>query len=98
MEHEQTPVQKMLKHEMIQERGMGYAIAQMILSIDAYCMRYKRRFESSVGDDYVLVEGVKEALRGVRALLNGPLGAEDGGTLDKAIMTIARDNDITLEE
>lgn len=54
----------------------------------AYAQAHEERFESQIGDDYVLGPAWARWGFALRELLNGDLGRLDGGTLD----TIIHDN------
>ncbi len=43
------------------------------------------RYESSIGDDYVLGEAWSDMWRGLRAMLNGEIGQLDGGEMDREL-------------
>jgi hypothetical protein len=53
-----------------------------------YADAHAERFGSPLAEDYVLGESWREAVRGLRGLLNGELGRLDGGTLDRAILVM----------
>lgn len=65
--------------------------AQVVRSIDEWCsyaIAHQERFESKIGDDYVLGPAWARWGFALRELLNGDMGAADCGTLD----TILCDN------
>ena len=63
-------------------------VALMITALDQYAANHAERFESKIGEDYVLGPAFLDALRGVRTMLNGEIGGLDGGTCDAAICEI----------
>jgi hypothetical protein len=66
-------------------------VAVMISALDQYAAKHEDRYESKIGEDYVLGPAFLDALRGVRTLLNGEIGGLDGGTCDAAILGIFSD-------
>ena len=71
------------------DSDMGDAIKNMLEHVERYATAYKREFDSDIGDDGVLGDGLREVLHGLNTLLNGPLGRHDGGTLSREIYRIA---------
>lgn len=66
------------------ERGLLH----MIRGLACYAGAHARQYESPIADDGVIGEAWLDALKGVRALLNGELGRLDGGALDHAIVEL----------
>lgn len=80
------------------ETRMGSAILEMLSAAEDYAQWYEAVFDSKIGTDGVLGDdGMRQILRGIDALLNGPLGRFDGGTLSKAIYKAAKDMDLLDE-
>lgn len=75
---------------MNNKRIMGDSVAGIIMACGEYATAHRAQYESNLSDDGVLGPAFFDILQGVRSLLNGELGAHDGGTLDRAIMSIAR--------
>ena len=65
----------------------GGPIVGMIRALALYADMHAERFESPLGEDYVLGPAGLDMLKGLRTLLNGELGGLDCGTLD----TLAHD-------
>ena len=64
------------------ENDMGAAISNMLVYAEKYAEAYRKNFESPIGDDYVLGDdGMRDIMRGLNNLLNGPLGRYNGGEL-----------------
>jgi hypothetical protein len=68
--------------------GLERALVIMLRGWLEYAESYKARFESEIGDDYVLGNEWFAIGVAMLSLLNGDLGRLDGGTLD----AIIRDN------
>lgn len=68
--------------------GGSHPIAQAMKAWCEYAEQHKHRFESDIGDDYVLGPAWAKWGFALRALLNGDCGQLDCGTLD----TIIHDN------
>jgi len=67
-------------------RGSERGVLSLFKGWLLYADQHKQRFESKVGDDYVLgPQWVKIGLA-LRELLNGELGRLDSGTLDAGIL------------
>jgi hypothetical protein len=60
----------------------------MITAISSYISRYESSYGSAMAQDYVLGPAILESLSAVRTLLNGEIGALDGGTCDSAIAAL----------
>lgn len=83
-----------LKEGTVSEHAHKYGMEQgepLIVAMDAmlkYAQTYKRRFEGNLSDDYVLGAYWKDAILGLRNLLNG-----DGQVaMAKDISTDTKDN------
>jgi hypothetical protein len=78
-------------------RGMEFSatIARMLLVWAEYAGAHKMKFDSLIGEDYVL--GVEWMAMGeaIRGLLNGETGNLDCGTLDAFILDTMRENGFT---
>lgn len=80
------------------EIKMGEQIIQIAYELKSYCRAYQEHFGSPIGGDAILGdEGVRDILRGLNTLLNGPLGQQDGGTLSKMLYDIAAKNGLLDE-
>lgn len=60
-------------------------IAGMLISLADYADAHQARFESSIGEDYILGDAWRDALRAVSTMLNGELHGLDGGTCSSMI-------------
>lgn len=61
---------------------VGAPVVRMIEALALYADKHAERFESPIGNDYVLGVAWANIARGVRDLLNGEMGNLDCGTLD----------------
>ncbi len=77
-----------LGHFEPNKRGFEAGLLDLIVGLTEYAGAHVRQYDSPIADDGVLGEAWLDALRGVRALLNGELGRLDGGTLDHAIIEL----------
>lgn len=79
--HSVTPDWKKLHAQAMRDTPVG----QMVVALSEYADMYRNRFESKLGDDYVLGEGWRDAVKGVMVLLNGELHGLDGGLTDRQL-------------
>jgi hypothetical protein len=79
--------------------GVGFerAIRDMLNAWQEYAHTHKRRYESKIGDDYVLGPEWQQIGEGIRGLLNGECGKFDCGTLDAFILYTLKDNGINTD-
>jgi len=77
-------------------REMG--MARMLTGWAEYAKDHKARFDSAIGEDYVLGPAWQEIGVALGALLNGDLGRLDGGTLDGFILGTMQENGIDTEQ
>lgn len=91
---------KLVKHLESCASGMRVAnpIVSTLAAVALYADTHENRFGSPIGEDYVLGEGIKQILSGVRVLLNGELEGLDGGTLDAMILNLAQAMGFSQEE
>lgn len=66
------------------------SIGTMITALALYADAHKRRFESNIGEDYVLGDHWGKALREIRGLLNGELDGLDGGATDGLLLDMLK--------
>ena len=59
--------------------GMTYALAE-------YADTHFRRYETKLGQDYVLGAAWEQQVKGLRQLLNGELGRLDAGSVDSILV------------
>ena len=69
---------------------------QMLSAWAGYARAHRERFESLIGEDYVLGPHWAEVGLGVRGLLNGETGRLDCGTLDAFILDTLSENGIDI--
>ena len=62
------------------------AIMDMLYGWSEYATKHRTRYESIIGDDYVLGPAWQSIGENLRTLLNGELGGLDGGTVDGYII------------
>ena len=74
------------------------SIAQMLRAWENYAKAHAKRFESRIGEDYVLGPAWQDIGLGLRALLNGESGRLDCGTLDAFILDTLSDNGFDTEK
>jgi hypothetical protein len=55
-------------------------------------------YQSKIGDDGVLGPAFTEVLSGLIRLLNGELGTQDGGKLDRMLRNLARQSNIDAND
>lgn len=68
--------------------GFEQSIGDMIRGAIAYADTHRERYESGIGEDYVLGQHWASVMMSVRALLNGDCGGFDCGTLDSLILAM----------
>lgn len=73
------------RHCAAYQRRPRHPVCLLIDAAAVYADAHQRRFESRIGDDGVLGPEWAQIVRGIRGLLNGELGALDGGTLDSIL-------------
>ena len=78
-------------------RSFESAMVGMLHAWIAYGETHKRRYDSPIGNDYVLGPEWARIGRALRGLLNGDLGRLDGGTLDRDICTALERADCEVE-
>ena len=72
-------------------------LARMLESWAEYAKGHKARFESTIGEDYVLGPQWQAIGEGIRGLLNGETGRLDCGTLDGFILDTLSENGIDID-
>lgn len=73
-------------------------MVEMISAWAQYAIQHQRRFESTIGEDYVLGPNWQAIGEGLLGLLNGETGRLDCGTLDGFIRDTMKTNDIEVAE
>jgi hypothetical protein len=76
------------------EQGLRDAIYGWAMIAESHL----RRYGSPIGDDGVLGPAWKQIGEGLIDLLNGEIGALDGGSLDGLIRTIAKESGAPFED
>lgn len=66
-------------------RSLGGGVVMGLKAWVLYAEQHAQRFESDIGQDYVLGPAWAQWGLSLRTLLNGELGGLDGGTLDHII-------------
>ena len=64
------------------KRGLEASMVSMLQSWESHAVSHRERYDSAIGDDYVLGPEWGRIGRALLGLLNGELGRLDGGTLD----------------
>ena len=81
------------------------AIRDMIVAWGKYAAAFSKRYPPEPGDDAPILVGddgflgdyMADIGKSILALLNGEIGGLDGGTTDRLIRAIAKQNNIELE-
>jgi hypothetical protein len=73
------------------------AIVNMLRGWENYAKAHAKRFESPIGEDYVLGPAWQQVGEGIRALLNGVTDRLDCGTVDGFILNTMAENGINTE-
>lgn len=68
----------------------SHPLAHIVVSCAQYADAHRARFDSGIGEDYVLGPEWIAILKGVRGLLNGETGQLDCGTVDGMICDMLR--------
>jgi hypothetical protein len=68
------------------EASQADAIVPMLYALAAYADQHWTRYESLIGHDGVIGPAWRDALLGVRGLLNGEIGGLDAGWVDATIL------------
>ncbi len=63
-----------------------HPIRDMIVALAMYADGHQEEFRNPLGEDGVLGPAWRQAVTGVRQLLNGNLGQLDAGTLDRMLV------------
>jgi hypothetical protein len=74
------------------------AIVRMLRALAIYADAHFERFDSPLGEDYVLGDAWADALDGVRRLLEGERGRLDAGAVDNMIRNMAELNGFDRKE
>ena len=82
---------------MVEPVRFEIPISSMLRAIQDYAALYRERFESTIGNDGVLGEGLKDMIQGLRVLLNGDCGRIDCGTIDSKLCELAERHGIELD-
>lgn len=78
-------------------RGFEVPIVRMLHFWEMYAAEHAKRWESPIGEDYVLGPEWRDIGLAIRGLLNGETGQLDCGTLDSFILNTLRENAIDTE-
>lgn len=78
--------------------GHEEAIVGLYECLDQYAEAHQDRFESPIGEDYVLGGEWKAIAQALIGLLNGETARLDCGTLDGAIRKMATLHDVELDQ
>lgn len=87
------------RHNAAVERPAGFeaAIVKMLHFWEMYASEHQKRFESPIGEDYVLGPEWRDIGLAIRGLLNGKTGRLDCGTLDAFILETMRENGVETD-
>jgi hypothetical protein len=78
-------------------KGFETPIVKMLHYWEMYASKHQTRFESLIGEDYVLGPEWVNIGTAIRGLLNGETGRLDCGTLDGFILETMRENGIETD-
>jgi len=78
-------------------KGFEAAIVKMLHFWEMYATEHQKRWESPIGEDYVLGVYWKDMGLSLRGLLNGETGRLDCGTLDAFILETMRENGVETD-
>lgn len=78
-------------------KGFETPIVKMLHFWAMYAVEHQKRYESPIGEDYVLGVDWKDMGLALRGLLNGETGRLDCGTLDGFILETMRENGIETD-
>ncbi len=67
-------------------------------ALEFYLQWHLGNFGNHIGNDYVMVEGVRSILEGLETFLNGELGRLDAGTVSNLIWELRREHKIGPED
>lgn len=73
------------------KKRMESAFVLAMRSLRLFAEGHAALYGSPIGADGVLGEAWLDMWRGVRAMLNGELGRLDGGSLDRALLNMAKE-------
>ena len=84
-------MQYLLQHQAAMINPQGFEVIVLVYNAwNEYANTYNRRYESFIGDDYVLGPAWAKIGQGLLGLLNGELGRLDGGLMDGGIRATLR--------
>lgn len=78
-------------------KGFEAAIVKSLHFWEMYATEHQKRWESPIGEDYVLGVYWKDMGLALRGLLNGETGRLDCGTLDGFILETMRENGVETD-
>lgn len=93
----QSAVNSMIRHNdaIDHPKGFEVPIVRMLHFWEMYAVEHAKRFESPIGEDYVLGAEWQAMGEAIRGLLNGETGRLDCGTLDGYILQTMREQGFT---
>ena len=74
------------------------SMRRFIEGLATYADAHQKEFDSTISEDGVLGDYWLDIFKGVRGMLNGELGALDGGTLDTTLLGILEKAGFTEED
>jgi hypothetical protein len=80
------------------ESNRETGVVRMLVGWQEYARDHKTRFESAIGEDYILGVAWQEIGEALRTLLNGETGRLDCGTVDGFILDTMTENGIDTEK
>lgn len=81
----------------VQASSQESTVVRMLSAWAGYAKAHREKFESTIGEDYVLGPAWEEIGLGIRALLNGETGRLDCGTLDAFILDTLGGNGVSTD-
>lgn len=93
--HEDMKAWEILHNAALQTPSVKeVGVVQLLQSWETYANNHRARFETSIGDDAVLARYWSDIGSAIIGLLNGDIGRLDGGTVDKYVRELARENGV----
>lgn len=85
-----------VRHNLEVQRNLN-PVVLAFNALQAMAESHEARFETPIGDDYILGDHWKDMAIGLRGMLNGDCGDLDCGTMDEAILKLAESHGMDLE-
>lgn len=83
---------------LVSPKGFERDLIAMMHALDNYAYQHKIRYESAIGEDYMIGDAWTNIAKGLLMLLNGETGRLDCGTCDAFIRNMATEHGIDLDK